>query len=141
MFLNNNIPDDLAERNPLIQPSVDSKGFYLYNWISFEELRKTVARDYLWLLSKMLIPFGLLIILGGLYDFYVLGDMQFIWTLIGISGIYALIFLVIIFRMIARSWTFLHISNIVFTYTHIGIGGKIIPYEKFDTMAEKLQSW
>ena len=135
------IPKELSVRNPLIQPSVDSKGFYLYNWISFEELRKTVASDYLWLLSKLLIPFGIVVILGWLYDFYILWDTRFIWTIIGLTGVYALIFLVIIFRMIMRSWTFLHISNIVFTDTHLGIGGEIVPYTNYEIMKERIQDW
>ncbi len=132
---------ELFERNPLIETSIDTKGFYLYNWISFEEFRKTVARDYLWLLSKMLIPLGVVLVCGGIYDFYVLNNRYFLWTVVGLIAAYGLIFLGIIIRMFLRSWTFLRISNIVFTDTHIGIGGEIVPYEKYDTLKDRIHEW
>lgn len=35
-----------------ITKAVDERGFYLYEWISPEELRMTLDNDYLWIVRK-----------------------------------------------------------------------------------------
>lgn len=60
---------EIAESIPLpltkeAKAEIDSKGFYLYKWISSPEVKASIQRDYLQILSKISIWIGLIAILG-----------------------------------------------------------------------------
>jgi len=130
---------EILEINLEIKKNIDLKGFYMYKWISFEELRLTVTKDYLFILSKILLLFWIVFILIWLWDFYINESlfMFFIMVLV----LYWILFLLIIIRMIYRSWVFTHISNIFFTNTHISIWWEIIEYNNFYKIEEDIKHW
>jgi hypothetical protein len=48
-----------------IQSAVDERGFYLYEWISQEELRMTIERDYLQIVRWASIPLAVVTVIAG----------------------------------------------------------------------------
>ena len=54
------------EQTPeIIQNQVDERGFYLYEWISPDELRMTLERDYLSIVRWASIPLAIITAIAG----------------------------------------------------------------------------
>ena len=49
-----------------IQADIEEKGFHLYKWITPEEVKLSIERDFLKTLKYIGIPLGVLAILAGL---------------------------------------------------------------------------
>ena len=57
---------DIKESNLTeIREQVDERGFYLYEWISPEELRMSVQADYLSVVKKASIPLAVITFIMG----------------------------------------------------------------------------
>jgi hypothetical protein len=48
-----------------IEQSVNERGFYLYEWISEDEFRMTIDRDYLEIVKWASIPLAIITAIGG----------------------------------------------------------------------------
>ena len=54
------------EQTPeIIRDQVDERGFYLYEWISPDELRMTLERDYLTIVRWASIPLAIITAIAG----------------------------------------------------------------------------
>ena len=52
-----------------IQSKVDQRGFYLYEWISQDELQMTLERDYLRVVKGASIPLAIITAIAGFIGF------------------------------------------------------------------------
>lgn len=59
------IPSIQTETSESITQSVDERGFYLYEWISPDELRMTLDRDYLIAVKYASIPLAIITGIAG----------------------------------------------------------------------------
>lgn len=56
----------IEEKTPeIIRDQVDERGFYLYEWISPDELRMTLERDYLSIVRWASIPLAIITAIAG----------------------------------------------------------------------------
>lgn len=127
----------LFRKNKYTTPEIDTdikeKGFWVYNYISLKELLMTVQRDYLGILSKINIFFGITTIILWIFSF-ISGSF---WFLIGfLLFVYSVIFVILLAKLIKRSFYYLYISNVVFTNKWIILWDKLHLY-KDDTDLEK----
>lgn len=58
-----------VETPELIKKQVDERGFYLYEWISSDELRMTLERDYLKIVKWASIPLAIITAIVGFIGF------------------------------------------------------------------------
>jgi hypothetical protein len=58
-----------TESPEFIQRQVDERGFYLYEWISSDELRITLERDYLTIVKWASIPLAVITAIAGFVGF------------------------------------------------------------------------
>jgi hypothetical protein len=54
-----------TESPAFIEEKVDERGFYLYEWISQEELRMSVQSDYLSIIRGASIPLAIITVIAG----------------------------------------------------------------------------
>ena len=52
-----------------IEETVDERGFYLYEWISPDELRMSVLGDYLSIIQKSSMPLAIVTLIAGIIGF------------------------------------------------------------------------
>ena len=52
-----------------IEEIVDERGFYLYEWISPDELRMSVLGDYLSIIQKSSMPLAIVTLIAGVIGF------------------------------------------------------------------------
>ncbi len=120
---------------PEIDQSIKEKWFWVYNYISLKELLMTVQRDYLAILSKINIFFGIVTIVLGIFSF-MSGSFWFLfWFLFFVYGI---IFMILLFKLIARSFYYLYISNVVYTQKWIILWNKLFLYKDDKNLENKL---
>ncbi len=103
------IPLPLSEE---AKTEIHAKGFYLYKWISSEEIKTSIQRDYLNLLSYLSLWIGGFSILAG-----VLGGFLGFFLVLGFSIL--LIFFYIFFLTVRRSLLLTNTANVVLTDTAI----------------------
>ena len=119
---------------------IDTKWFYLYPWISSWEVKTSVERDYLQILSKVWLGVGIVAIimwfLGGWLS--LLGFFTFfsiLWVF------YTFVFLYLFFVAVRRALMLTNTANVVLTDRAISFGGDIIPYEKMDEYRPTIKKW
>lgn len=62
-------PDTSRETPEHIEQTVDERGFYLYEWLSPDELRMTLDRDYLEIIRRASIPLAVVTLIAGFIGF------------------------------------------------------------------------
>ena len=86
-----------------IQTTVDERGFYLYEWISREELKMSIRADYLNIATKSSIPLAIVTFVMGVIGF-ALGNITGI--ILAIFGIlfffYLFVGIFLIFKMLQK---------------------------------------
>ena len=86
-----------------IQTTVDERGFYLYEWISREELKMSMRADYLNIATKSSIPLAIVTFVMGVIGF-ALGNITGI--ILAIFGIlfffYLFVGIFLIFKMLQK---------------------------------------
>jgi len=135
--------NELINWNEIIEKDLKEKGFSLYNWISFDELRESVNLDYLYILNKINIFFWILFVLAGIIDFYSYRETWttlYLFVYVLLIG-YFFVFLWMIIQMLIKSSLFIKITNVVFTDTHIWIWHKLVKYEDSDKIQNDLKDW
>ncbi|MDD2693945.1 MAG: hypothetical protein PHY14_03355 [Candidatus Gracilibacteria bacterium] len=110
----------------IIEQKVNERGFYLYEWISQEELRMTLDSDYLKTVRVSSIPLAIIVAIVGFIGFAG-GILGTILAVLGVLGIFYLIVSVILFiRFIGKSYLYTRGANVVITDNHYIQGGKIL---------------
>lgn len=59
------IPEENTESPEFIEEKVDERGFYLYEWISPDELRMSVLADYLSIIRAASTPLAIVTLIAG----------------------------------------------------------------------------
>ncbi len=120
----------LAPSSPItpsdIQSKVDQRWFYLYEWISPEELRMTGERDYLRVVKSASIPLAVITVIAGLIGFsgWVFGTILAILWVLGVF--YAFVFVWLFLVFLRRAYFYTRSANVVITDDHYISGGEII---------------
>lgn len=116
-----------------IQTTVDERGFYLYEWISREELKMSIRADYLNIATKSSIPLAIVTFVMGVIGF-ALGNITGI--ILAIFGIlfffYLFVGIFLIFKMLQKWSMYSRIANVIFTDNHLITHSKVFERENFD---------
>lgn len=120
-----------------IQNEVDEKWFYLYNWISTNDVKSSIEKDFLSIISKIwniLAIFAVLIWLIFFSNLYLLFIVffSFIW----IISILILIFLSI--PSFKKSFILSKNAFVVLTNSHISINWKIVSFNNVSSLANDM---
>lgn len=124
-----------------IEKTVDERGFYLYEWISRDELRMTGERDYLRIVKTASMPLAIITVIAGL-----------IWSTGGIFGaiiaifwvlavFYVFVFLGLFIVFLQRAYLYTRSANVVITDNHYVSWGEILAKddeEKVGNFFEKI---
>ncbi len=129
-------PDtDIIETRDDIEQKVDERWYYLYEWISSDELRMSVLSDYLAIIRAWSTPLAIITVIAGIIGFAggVIGTLI---TVLGVLGFFYLCVLaVLIMKMIYKSYLYTRGGNLVITDDHYISLGKVI--EKWDYESQK----
>ena len=101
-----------------VEKQVDERGFFLYEWISPDELRMTLERDYLRIVRKSSIPLAIITAIAGFIGFAG-GPIGTIVAILFILGIfYGIIGLILALQFFYRSYLYTRGANVVITNNH-----------------------
>lgn len=104
-----------TENIQTISKTVKERGFYLYEWISSDELRMTLERDYLNIVRWASIPLAVICAIAGFIGFagWPIGT---ILAVLGVLGIFYLIIgLILSIQFFYRSYLYTRGANVVIT--------------------------
>ncbi len=107
-----------SENIQAITETVKERGFYLYEWISPEELRMTLERDYLQIVKWASIPLAIITAIAGFIGFsaWIPGVILAVLAVLGIF--YIIIGFILSFRFFYRSYLYTRGANVVITDNH-----------------------
>lgn len=120
-----------------IQNEVDEKWFYLYNWISTNDVKSSIEKDFLSIISKIwniLAIFAVLIWLIFFSNLYLLFIVFF-------SFIWIILILILIFLSIPsfkKSFILSKNAFVVLTNSHISINWKIVSFNNVSSLANDM---
>ncbi len=115
-----------VETPELIKKQVDERGFYLYEWISSDELRMTLERDYLKIVKWASIPLAIITAIVGFIGF-AWGLVGTILAVLGVLGIfYFFVTIILSIKFFYRSYLYTRGANVVITDNHYVSWGHII---------------
>lgn len=114
-----------------IEKTVDERGFYLYEWISSDELRMTGERDYLNIVKVASIPLAIITVIAGFIGFSggIFGVLFAVFWVLSVFYIFVFLGLFIVF--LRRSYLYTRSANVVITDDHYVSWGEIL--QKSDT--------
>ncbi len=118
-----------------IEKQVDERGFYLYEWISADELRMSVLSDYLGIIKASSMPLAIITLivwflwLAG----WVVGVILAVLSVLGVF--YSIVLCILILKMIKKSYLYTRWANVVITDNNYVSGGKVV--ERSDFRAQK----
>ncbi|PID87406.1 hypothetical protein CSB07_01805 [Candidatus Gracilibacteria bacterium] len=101
-----------------IQNEINNKGFYLYRWITSDEIKMSIERDYL----KIIKYTGPLLAIFSIFIGIIFGSIYFFLITV-LSGIF-LIILYLIGISIYRSYILVNNSYVVVSDSSVYVGGK-----------------
>lgn len=130
-----------------ISDTVKERGFYLYEWISPDELRMTLERDYLKIVKWASIPLAIITMIAGFIGFAA-GPIGTILAVLWVLGVFYLIVgLILSVQFLHRSYLYTRGANVVITDNHYVSGANIIEqsdrkavqkkFEKFETIFDE----
>ncbi|MBP9779787.1 hypothetical protein KBD33_04170 [Candidatus Gracilibacteria bacterium] len=108
--------------------SVQDKGFALYEWISPEELRMTLERDYLQIVRWASIPLAVISAIAGFIGFAG-GPIGTVLAVLAVLGVfYFFVGLILSIKFFYHSYLYTRGANVVITDNHYVSGGNIIEH-------------
>lgn len=124
---------------PSIEKTVNERGFYLYEWISPDELRMTLERDYLQIVRWASIPLAIITGIAGFLGFAggVIGSIVAIIMIL--SVFYGIVAIILGIRFLHRSYLYTRGANVVITDSHFVQGGNIIEKNNRTKIMETFQ--
>ncbi|GAB0174763.1 MAG: hypothetical protein HHAS10_06420 [Candidatus Altimarinota bacterium] len=115
-----------------ISEQVDERGFYLYEWISPDELRMSVQADYLSIVKKASIPLAIITFIMGFIGLAIGGIIGvFGLILITLGVFYTIVFFYLVLRMLHRAYQYTRGADVIITDHHYVTGGRIIAKDDF----------
>ncbi len=125
------------ETPELIIKQVDERGFYLYEWISSDELRMTLEKDYLNIVKWASMPLAIVTAIAGFIGFSG-GPVGTILAVLSVLGIFYLIVgFILFFRFLHRSYLYTRGANVVITDNHYVSWGNIIEQSNKKNIQER----
>ncbi len=112
-----------------IAKAVDERGFYLYEWISQDELRTTLDNDYLKIVRYGSIPLAIVSVIAGFigYMWGLFGSILAILMVLWLFYFFVLIILSI--KFFYNSYLYTRGANVVITDDHYVQWGNIFEHE------------
>jgi hypothetical protein len=123
-----------------IKEQVDERGFYLYDWITPDELRMSVQADYLRVVKSASIPLAVVSFVMGMIGLIFAGFLWVFWLVLATLWIfYTLVFFYLVLKMLQRSYLYTRWADVIITDNHYVSGGKIIPKDDFAGQKEAFE--
>lgn len=120
-----------TESPEFIEQQVDERGFYLYEWISPDELRMSVLADYLAIIRAASTPLAVVTLIAGFIRLSA-GVPGVILAVLGVLGIfYTLVLAVLIAKMLRKSYLYTRGGNVVITDGHYISAGTVVERSDF----------
>lgn len=116
-----------------IQNKVDDRWFYLYEWITPKEVKTSIERDYLKILSFIAFPLWIVSIFTVI--FWIPIFLGVLWIAFLFISFYLL------YISIKRSIILNHISNVIITNNAISVWWKIINNDNFVYQKSYIERW
>lgn len=123
-----------------ISEQVNERWFYLYEWISPEELRMSVQADYLSVVKKASIPLAVITCIMwflGLAIGWIIGIFWLI--LLTLWVFYTFVFFYLVLRMLHRAYQYTRWADVIITDDHYVTWGKIIKKDDFGGQKEAFE--
>ncbi len=124
-----------------IAKQVDERGFYLYEWISSDELRITLERDYLTIVRWASIPLAVITAIAGFIGFagWPIGTILAALMVLGIF--YFFVAIVLSVKFMYYSYLYTRGANVVMTDHHYVSWGHIIENTDIDNIKSILSRY
>lgn len=118
-----------------IEKQVDERGFYLYEWISADELRMSVLSDYLGIIKASSMPLAIITLIFWFLWLtgWVFGVIVAVLWVLGVF--YSIVLCILILKMIKKSYLYTRWANVVITDNNYVSAGKVV--ERSDFRAQK----
>jgi hypothetical protein len=115
-----------ANKVETIKTAVDERGFYLYEWISQDELRMALDNDYLKMVRYGSIPLAIIAAIAGFIGFAggIVGTILAVLMVLGLF--YLIVSVILFFGFLRKSYLYTRGANVVVTDDHYVQGGKIV---------------
>lgn len=124
--------------NEEINKEIEEKWFSVYNYISMKELFMTIQRDYLEILSKINIFFGIVSI--WLWVLWYISN-NFSLLFIFLAVVYSWIFLILIVKFVARAYYFMKITDVAYTDSWIILWNKLYKNDNEEKLIFELNKY
>lgn len=138
-MLTRTIPITEEQSPEMIKDQVEERWFYLYEWISSDELRMTLERDYLNIVKWASIPLAIITGIAGLIGFTWGPIGTIIAVLVVLWIFYSIVSFILFFQFLHRSYLYTRWANVVITDNHFVSWGNII--EKWDRKSIEENFW
>lgn len=114
-----------------IEKSLDEKGFYLYEWLSKENLKNSIKLDYYSTMNKTLVPLVIISFIAGVIGYFLgaLGSIISVTFVLWIA--FLIIFMIFLFKIIKKWKLYSRFANIVLTDSHISVNHNIVSHSDF----------
>ncbi len=120
-----------TESPEFIEQQVDERGFYLYEWISPDELRMSVLADYLAIIRAASTPLAVVTLIAGFIGLSA-GIPWVILAVLWVLGIfYTLVLAILIAKMLRKSYLYTRGGNVVITDHHYVSNGEVVERSDF----------
>lgn len=123
--------DDETEQS--ITEKVNERWFYLYNWITPDELRMSFKADYLSIFQATSIPLAVVTLIAGFMGFFGGGTLGAIIGIMGVLAVfYAIVGIFLFIKMFRKAYLYTKWADVVITDDHLVSGGKILKKDDFE---------
>lgn len=108
-----------------IEKTVNERGFYLYEWISRDELRMTLERDYLQIVRWASIPLAVIAGIAWLIGFagWPIGTVLAVFWVLWVF--YLFVWCILTLRFLYRAYLYTRGANVVITDDHYVSWGRV----------------
>jgi hypothetical protein len=129
-------PSTAPEIQKEIKEQVDERGFYLYNWISPDELRMSIQADYLSIVKWSSIPLMIVTLIAGFMGLAG-GIPGVILAVLGVLTVfYSLVFIALVVKMIRKSYLYTRGADVIVTDDHYVSLGRVLEKGNFKRQRE-----
>jgi hypothetical protein len=122
-----------------INNQVNERGFHLYEWISSDELKMTLEKDYLNIVKTMSIPLAIIAAIAG-FIWFAWGPAGTIIAVLGVLGVfYGIVGCILFIRFLHRSYIYTRSANVVITDNHFVSWGNIMEQSDRESVLKKFE--
>lgn len=118
---------------PEITKEIEEQWFWVYEYLSLKELIKTVEKDYLDIIILIHIPF----FIGTFIFFFIAIPFGVLFLLC----VYGIIFILLLLRLLYRTYYYLQGKNVIFTKKWILLGKHMLFIDQYDELPPIIQTY